>query len=83
MRRKSDFFHGDWEKALLEVFKKEAEIAMKDKGAKSQSKANAKPVVQKKEDPNRLARQKEINNQKICDITEEEAIEILKEEEEK
>lgn len=56
---------------------------MKDKGAKSQSKANAKPVVQKKEDPNRLARQKEINNQKICDITEEEAIEILKEEEEK
>ncbi|EDW73216.1 uncharacterized protein Dwil_GK17436 [Drosophila willistoni] len=73
LRRKTDFYTGanptEWEKLLLDVFRKESQLAL----------ANHEAVHHIKKE----ARQKEMNESKICDITDEEAAAIIKEEQHK
>ncbi|KAL9904512.1 nuclear migration protein nudC [Glossina fuscipes] len=88
LRRKSDFFSGDWEQFMMDIFRKEAEIAMSDQAKKLKQQEQEKKIRQDKEQEVKAAaaaaaREKEISNQKICDITDEEAAEIIKEEESK
>uniref|UniRef100_A0A1A9V4F2 Nudc_N domain-containing protein n=1 Tax=Glossina austeni TaxID=7395 RepID=A0A1A9V4F2_GLOAU len=88
LRRKSDFFSGDWEQFMMDIFRKEAEIAMSDQTEKLKQQEQDKKIRQDKEEEVRAAaaaaaREKQISDQKICDITDEEAAEIIKEEESK
>ncbi|XP_017043335.2 nuclear migration protein nudC [Drosophila ficusphila] len=87
LRRKTDFFTGakqaEWEKLLLDVFKKESKLAMEAHGEKVKSREAAQRLKEEKERKEREARQKEINENKICDITDDEAAAIIKEEENK
>ncbi|XP_020816335.1 nuclear migration protein nudC [Drosophila serrata] len=87
LRRKTDFFTGakqaEWENLLLGVFKKESELAMSAHQEKVKSREAAQKAKEEKERAAREARQKEIDDNKICDITDEEAAAIIKEEEDK
>ncbi|EDW78846.1 uncharacterized protein Dwil_GK12498 [Drosophila willistoni] len=80
LRRKTDFYTGanpaEWEKLLLDVFRKESKLALADHEA-------AQRIKQEKERIEFEARQKEMNESKICDITDEEAAAIIKEEQDK
>lgn len=87
LRRKTDFFTGakqaEWEKLLLGVFNKESELAMSAHQEKQKAREATKKIKDEKERAEREARQKEIDENKICDITDEEAAAIIKEEEDK
>ncbi|XP_073839515.1 nuclear distribution C, dynein complex regulator [Musca autumnalis] len=83
LRRRSDFYTGDWEKLIMDILRKEADIAMaehKEKLRKQEAEKRQKEEKQRKE---LEARQKEMSESKICDITDEEAAQIIKEEEDK
>ncbi|XP_016966438.1 nuclear migration protein nudC [Drosophila biarmipes] len=85
LRRKTDFFTGakqaEWEKLLLDVFTKESKLAMSAHNEKLKSREAAQRLKEEKERAEREARKKEIDDNKICDITDEEAAAIIKEEE--
>ncbi|EDX10781.1 nuclear migration protein nudC [Drosophila simulans] len=87
LRRKTDFFTGakqsEWEKLLLDVFNKEAKLAITENNEKIKAREASQRLKAEKEIAERKARQKEIDNNKICDITDEEAAAIIKEEENK
>ncbi|KAH8379743.1 hypothetical protein KR009_006903 [Drosophila setifemur] len=87
LRRKTDFFTGakqaEWEKLLLDVFNKESKLAINAHNEKKKSREASQKVKEEKERAEREARQKEINDNKICDISDEEAAAIIKEEEDK
>ncbi|KAH8259319.1 hypothetical protein KR026_002564 [Drosophila bipectinata] len=87
LRRKTDFFTGakqaEWEKMLLDVFNKESKLAVAAHAEKQKSRDAAQKKKEEKERAEREARQKEIDDNKICDITDEEAAAIIKEEEDK
>ncbi|XP_030385459.1 nuclear migration protein nudC [Scaptodrosophila lebanonensis] len=87
LRRKTDFFTGakqsEWEKMVLDVFRKEAKVAMADHDEKMRAREAAKKLKEEKERAERTARQKEMSENKICDITDEEAAAIIKEQEDK
>lgn len=87
LRRKTDFYTGakqvEWEKMLLDVFRKEAKLAVAAHEEKVKAREAAQRVKDEKERAEREARQKEIDDNKICDITDEEAAAIIKEEENK
>ncbi|XP_075159906.1 nuclear distribution C, dynein complex regulator [Haematobia irritans] len=83
LRRRSDFYTGDWEKLIMDILRKEADIAMaehKEKLRKQEAEAKKK---EEKERQQRQAREKEMSESKICDITDEEAAQIIKEEEDR
>ncbi|KAH8364693.1 hypothetical protein KR084_010011 [Drosophila pseudotakahashii] len=85
LRRKTDFFTGakqaEWEKLLLDVFTKESKLAISAHNEKLKTREAAQRVKDEKERAEREARKKEIDDNKICDITDEEAAAIIKEEE--
>ncbi|KAH8415512.1 hypothetical protein KR222_001533 [Zaprionus bogoriensis] len=87
LRRKTDFYTGaqqsEWEKMLLDIFRKESKLAMAAHEEKLKAREAAKRVKDEKERAEREARQKEMDDNKICDITDEEAAAIIKEEENK
>ncbi|XP_017128276.1 nuclear migration protein nudC [Drosophila elegans] len=87
LRRKTDFFTGakqaEWEKLLLDVFNKESKLAISAHSEKLKSREAAQRQKDEKERAEREARKKEIDDNKICDITDEEAAAIIKEEENK
>uniref|UniRef100_A0A1A9W3F6 Nudc_N domain-containing protein n=1 Tax=Glossina brevipalpis TaxID=37001 RepID=A0A1A9W3F6_9MUSC len=86
LRRKSDFFLGDWEQLMMDIFRKEAEIATSDQAEKLKKQEQVEKLREEKEQEIKaaaVAREKEISDQKICDITDEEAAQIIKEEESK
>ncbi|XP_036671381.1 nuclear migration protein nudC [Drosophila suzukii] len=85
LRRKTDFFTGakqaEWEKLLLDVFTKESKLAISDHNEKLKAREASQRLKDEKERAEREARKKEIDDNKICDITDEEAAAIIKEEE--
>ncbi|XP_037721412.1 nuclear migration protein nudC [Drosophila subpulchrella] len=85
LRRKTDFFTGakqaEWEKLLLDVFTKESELAISAHNEKLKAREASQRLKDEKERAEREARKKEIDDNKICDITDEEAAAIIKEEE--
>lgn len=87
MRRKTDFYTGakqaEWEKLLLDVFRKESQLAMAAHEEKVKVRQAAQRMKDEKERAEREARQKEMDDNKICDISDEEAAAIIKEEEDK
>ncbi|EDV96400.1 nuclear migration protein nudC [Drosophila grimshawi] len=87
LRRKTDFYTGakqsEWEKMLLGVFRKESKLAMADHDEKVKARDAAQRVKDEKERAEREARQKEMDDNKICDISDEEAAAIIKEQEDK
>ncbi|EDV52034.1 nuclear migration protein nudC [Drosophila erecta] len=87
LRRKTDFFTGakqaEWEKLLLDVFNKESKLAMSAHNEKVKAREASQRIKDEKERAEREARKKEIDDNKICDITDEEAAAIIKEEENK
>lgn len=68
---------------LLDVFRKEAKLAVSAHEEKVKAREAAQRAKEEKERAEREARQKEIDDNKICDITDEEAAAIIKEEENK
>lgn len=68
---------------LLDVFHKESKLAVAAHNEKQKSREAAQKKKEEKERAEREARQKEIEDNKICDITDEEAAAIIKEEEDK
>ncbi|KAH8302993.1 hypothetical protein KR044_012896 [Drosophila immigrans] len=87
LRRKTDFYTGakqaEWEKMLLEIFRKESKIAMAAHEEKVKVREAAQRVKDEKEREEREARQREMDDNKICDISDEEAAAIIKEQEDK
>ncbi|XP_017138210.1 nuclear migration protein nudC [Drosophila miranda] len=87
LRRKTDFFTGakqsEWEKLLLDTFRKESSVAIEEHTQKLKAREATKRIKDEKERVEREARQKEIDDNKICDISDEEAAAIIKEEEDK
>ncbi|XP_064539926.1 nuclear migration protein nudC [Drosophila montana] len=87
LRRKTDFYTGakqaEWEKLLLDVFRKESQLAMAAHEEKVKVRQAAQRLKDEKERAEREARQKEMDDNKICDISDEEAAAIIKEEEDK
>lgn len=83
LRRRSDFFVGDWEKLILGILRKEADFALAEHKEKIKKQEQAQQLKEEKEREQRNAREKEMSESKICDITDEEAAEIIKEEENK
>ncbi|XP_060659591.1 nuclear migration protein nudC [Drosophila nasuta] len=87
LRRKTDFYTGakqaEWEKMLLDIFRKESKIAMAAHEEKVKVREAAQRMKEEKERAEREARQKEMDDNKICDITDEEAAAIIKEQEDK
>ncbi|TDG52788.1 hypothetical protein AWZ03_001021 [Drosophila navojoa] len=87
LRRKTDFYTGakqaEWEKMLLDVFRKESKLAMAAHEEKLKAREATQRLKDEKERAEREARQKEMDDNKICDITDEEAAAIIKEEEDK
>ncbi|XP_016999799.2 nuclear migration protein nudC [Drosophila takahashii] len=85
LRRKTDFFTGakqaEWEKLLLDVFTKESKLAISAHNEKLKTREAAQRLKDEKKRAEREARKKEIDDNKICDITDEEAAAIIKEEE--
>lgn len=68
---------------LLDVFRKESKLAMAAHEEKVKAREAAQRLKDEKERAEREARQKEMDDNKICDITDEEAAAIIKEEEDK
>ncbi|KAH8297908.1 hypothetical protein KR018_000508 [Drosophila ironensis] len=88
LHRKTDFFtrsdQDDWEQLLLEIFRKEYQLALASHNEKMKKREEAKNEKKKREEQEALeARQRELANKKICEITDEEAAAITKEEEDK
>jgi len=87
LRRKTDFFTGakqtEWEKLLLDVFNKESKLAVTENYEKIKAREASQRLKAEKERAERKARKQEIDDNKICDITDEEAAAIIKEEETK
>ncbi|XP_034137255.1 nuclear migration protein nudC [Drosophila guanche] len=87
LRRKTDFYTGakqsEWEKLLLDIFRKESALAMEAHAEKVKAREATQRIKKEKERVEREARQKEIDANKICDISDEEAAAIIKEEEDK
>ncbi|XP_023302234.2 nuclear migration protein nudC [Lucilia cuprina] len=83
LRRRSDFYVGDWEKLIMDILRKEAEVAMGEHKEKMKKQEEAQKLKEEKERQQRAAREKEMSESKICDITDEEAAQIIKEEENK
>ncbi|XP_065361055.1 nuclear migration protein nudC [Calliphora vicina] len=83
LRRRSDFYVGDWEKLIMDILRKEADVAMGEHKEKMKKQEQAQKLKDEKEQQQRAAREKEMSESKICDITDEEAAEIIKEEENK
>ncbi|KAL7734019.1 hypothetical protein ACLKA6_011708 [Drosophila palustris] len=87
LRRKTDFYTGakqaEWEKMLLEIFRKESKLAMSAHEEKVKAREASQRLKEEKERAEREARQKEMDDNKICDITDEEAAAIIKEQEDK
>ncbi|XP_034481133.1 nuclear migration protein nudC [Drosophila innubila] len=87
LRRKTDFYTGakqaEWEKMLLEIFRKESKLAMAAHEEKVKAREASQRLKDEKERAEREARQKEMDDNKICDITDEEAAAIIKEQEDK
>lgn len=83
LRRRSDFYVGDWKKLILEILQKEADIAIAEHKEKMKQEEQSQKLKEEKEREQRAAREKEMSESKICDITDEEAAEIIKEEEKK
>ncbi|BFF98932.1 nuclear migration protein nudC [Drosophila madeirensis] len=87
LRRKTDFYTGakqsEWEKLLLDTFRKESALAMEAHAEKVKAREATQRIKEEKERVEREARQKEIDGNKICDISDEEAAAIIKEEEDK
>ncbi|XP_037933130.1 nuclear migration protein nudC [Teleopsis dalmanni] len=87
LRRKSDFFvnakQSEWEKMLLDTFRKESEIANEAHKEVLMQREEKDRLKKEKELKERTARKKEIETNKICDITDKEAADIIREEEEK
>lgn len=83
LRRRSDFYVGDWEKLIMDILRKEADVAMGEQKEKLKKQEQAQKLKDEKELQQRAAREREMSESKICDITDEEAAEIIKEEENK
>ncbi|XP_037810131.1 nuclear migration protein nudC [Lucilia sericata] len=83
LRRRSDFYVGDWEKLIMDILRKEAEVAMGEHKEKMKKQEQAQKLKEEKERQQRAAREREMSESKICDITDEEAAQIIKEEENK
>lgn len=83
LRRRSDFYTGDWEKLIMDILRKEADIAMAEHKEKMRKQEEQRKQKEEKERKEREAREKEMSQSKICDITDEEAAQIIKEEEDK
>lgn len=81
LRRRSDFYTGDWEPLIMEILRKEANIAMAEHKVKIEKEEKVRKAREEKELQERIKREKDLEENKICDITEEEAAEIIKEEE--
>jgi len=85
--RKTDFYTGakqaEWEKMLLEIFRKESKLALADHAEKVKAREASQRLKDEKERAEREARQKEMDENKICDISDEEAAAIIKEQEDK
>ncbi|KAH8372397.1 hypothetical protein KR093_011349 [Drosophila rubida] len=87
LRRKTDFYTGaqqaEWEKMLLDIFRKESKLALAAHEEKMKVREAAQRLKNDKERAEREARQKEMDDNKICDISDEEAAAIIKEQEDK
>uniref|UniRef100_A0A1I8NLS3 Nuclear migration protein nudC n=1 Tax=Stomoxys calcitrans TaxID=35570 RepID=A0A1I8NLS3_STOCA len=83
LRRRSDFYTGDWEKLIMDILRKEADLAMAEHKEKLQRQEAEAKKREQKERQQKEAREKEMSESKICDITDEEAAQIIKEEEDK
>lgn len=65
------------------ILRQEADVAMAEHKEKLKKQEVAQKLRDEKEREQRAAREKEMSENKICDITDEEAAEIIKEEENK
>lgn len=65
------------------ILRKEAELASAEINAKKRKLEEAQKLKEEKERKEREAREKQMEESKICDITDEEAAQIIKEEEDK
>lgn len=67
----------------MEILRKEADIAMAEHKEKMKAQEQSQKLKEQKQREEKAAREKEMSESKICDITDEEAAEIIKEEEKK
>lgn len=67
----------------MDILRKEADIAMAEHKEKMRKQEEQRKQKEEKERKEREAREKEMSQSKICDITDEEAAQIIKEEEDK
>lgn len=65
------------------ILRKEAEIALSEHKEKMKKQEQQEKLKEEKERQQRAAREKEMSESKICDITDEEAAQIIKEEEDR
>ena len=87
LRRKTDFFiggsHNEWQEMLLKVFRKEAVKAESDHKEEVKKREEKQHIKEEKAEREHAQRQKEMEANRICDISDEEAAQIIKEEEER